>query len=98
GFPRGPVYAITQTSDGYLWIGTEAGLVRFDGISFRLITNDATPISSVLGLVADNENNLWVRLQGPTILRYRNGVFEDAMAKLGMPYSNVTVTSKSNRG
>lgn len=98
GFPRGPVYAITQTADGYLWIGTESGLVRFDGLNFRLITNDAAPISSVLGLVADDENNLWVRLQGPTLQRYRNGQFQDAMAKLGMAYSNVTVTSRSNRG
>src|SRR5215470_8073244 len=29
GFPGGPVYAIAQTPDGYLWIGTEKGLVRF---------------------------------------------------------------------
>ena len=37
GFPGGPVYAIAQTSDGYLWIGAEKGLVRFDGLTFRLI-------------------------------------------------------------
>lgn len=37
GFPRGPVYAINQSSDGYLWIGTQSGLVRFDGLKFRLI-------------------------------------------------------------
>ena len=36
GFPGGPVYAIAQTSDGYLWIGAEKGLVRFDGLTFRL--------------------------------------------------------------
>jgi ligand-binding sensor domain-containing protein/signal transduction histidine kinase len=96
GFPSGAVYAITQTPDGYLWIGSEAGLIRFDGIAFRLITNDSIPISSVLGLIADDENNLWVRLQGPTLLRYRDGVFENAMTKLGMPYSNVTVVSKSS--
>ncbi|MBY0504504.1 MAG: hypothetical protein K2X03_11370 [Bryobacteraceae bacterium] len=97
GFPRGPVYAIAQTSDGYLWIGTEAGLVRFDGLNFKLITAD-TPTTQVLGLLADNENNLWVRLPGPTLLRYRDGVFEDAVSKLGMPYSNITVMSRSNRG
>ena len=52
GFPRGPVYAITQTSDGYLWIGTEAGLVRFDGWNFRLIKDESGSftIPSVLGL------------------------------------------------
>jgi len=31
GFPGGPVYAIAQTPDGYLWIGAERGLIRFDG-------------------------------------------------------------------
>ena len=51
GFPRGPVYAITQIPDGYLWIGTEAGLVRFDGLNFRLVPGNSasTPITSVLG-------------------------------------------------
>src|ERR1043165_4164935 len=32
GFPKGQVTAIAQTPDGYLWLGTEFGLVRFDGI------------------------------------------------------------------
>ena len=32
GFPGGPVYAFAQTPEGYLWIGTEKGLVRFDGV------------------------------------------------------------------
>jgi ligand-binding sensor domain-containing protein/signal transduction histidine kinase len=100
GFPRGPVYAIAQTPDGYLWIGTEAGLVRFDGLNFQLVQDSSspTPITAVLGLAADNEGNLWVRLQGPTMLRYRNGVFEDAMLKLGMPYSNITTMARTNQG
>src|SRR5262249_31862217 len=42
GFPRGPVYAISQSSDGYLWIGTQDGLVRFDGVNFRLVRNEPT--------------------------------------------------------
>ena len=57
GFPPGPVYAIAQTPDGYLWIGTGAGLVRFDGWEFRLIKDEsgAFTITSVLGLAADND-------------------------------------------
>jgi ligand-binding sensor domain-containing protein/signal transduction histidine kinase len=98
GFPRGPVYSITQSGDGYLWIGTEAGLVRFDGLTFRLITSEFIPVASVLGVTADNENNLWVRLPGPSLLRYRDGMFEGAMSKLGMPYSNVTVMSQTSEG
>jgi ligand-binding sensor domain-containing protein len=57
GFPKGPVYVITQTTDGYLWIGTEAGLVRFDGWNFRLIKDDsgAFTITGVLGLTTDKD-------------------------------------------
>src|SRR5690348_2164292 len=45
GFPRGPVYSIDQTKDGYLWIGTEKGLVRFDGLGFHLMQS-ANPTES----------------------------------------------------
>jgi ligand-binding sensor domain-containing protein len=32
GFTKGFIYAIAQTPDGYLWLGTEFGLLRFDGV------------------------------------------------------------------
>src|SRR5215471_20264092 len=35
GFPSGSVSAIVQTADGYLWVGTDKGLIRFDGLNFR---------------------------------------------------------------
>jgi ligand-binding sensor domain-containing protein len=37
GFPGGYVYSVTQTVDGYLWIGTSKGLLRYDGLSFVTI-------------------------------------------------------------
>jgi len=79
GFSRGPVYAITQTTDGYLWIGTEAGLVRFDGTSFRLIKDRSGvfAITSVRGLAPDRDGGLWIRLSDRVVVRYRNGVFEN---------------------
>jgi ligand-binding sensor domain-containing protein/signal transduction histidine kinase len=78
GFPKGPVYAITQTTDGYLWIGTAAGLLRFDGKTFRLITDDtgSFTIGRARGLVATDDGSLWVRLEDRTVVRYRNGGFE----------------------
>ncbi|MGJ5814568.1 sensor histidine kinase [Paludibaculum fermentans] len=78
-FPGGAINAIAQTPDGYLWIGAENGLVRFDGISFRLIDQTSTPSlppSPVLGLVVDSEGALWVRMQSPYLMRYRDGRFE----------------------
>jgi ligand-binding sensor domain-containing protein/signal transduction histidine kinase len=77
GFPRGPVYAIAQTSDGYLWIGTGAGLVRFDGVRFTVMHGRSTfSFGSVLGLAADRDGGLWLQLEDQTLLRYRNGDFE----------------------
>lgn len=77
GFPKGPVYAITQTSDGYLWMGTGAGLVRFDGWNFRLARDDsgAIGVAGVLGLAPGENGCLWVRLQDLTIVQYCNGEF-----------------------
>src|SRR5437870_5687774 len=74
GFPKGPAYAITQTTDGYLWIGTERGLVRFDGVNFQVVAGTDGP---VLDLVPDADGSLWIRLLRPTLLRYRNGEFRN---------------------
>ncbi len=42
GLPEGEIRAIAQTSDGYLWFGTEEGLVRFDGVEFRVFDTSNT--------------------------------------------------------
>lgn len=98
GFPRGAVYAITQTADGYLWIGTEAGLFRFDGLRFHQIRDESRTfnIAGVLGLLPDSEGNLWVRLQGPMMLRYFNRRFDSPLA--GLPYANITAMARTNEG
>ena len=58
GLPSDSVTAIIQTRDGFLWIGTSAGLVRFDGVKFTKVslTNSAT--GSPIGITA-----LWHRLE-----------------------------------
>jgi ligand-binding sensor domain-containing protein len=79
GFPGGSVSAITQTTDGYLWIGTERGLIRFDGLNFQLFQQASPgpfPIGPVQELVADAEANLWILLKNTKILRYHDGKFE----------------------
>ena len=95
GFTAGTVSAIAQTTDGYLWIGTETGLVRFDGLNFRLFQQASPgtlPIGPVQGLVADAEANLWVLLKNTKILRYHDGKFE-----LGREDAEFGVTAISRR-
>ncbi|HXB69385.1 MAG TPA: two-component regulator propeller domain-containing protein [Candidatus Acidoferrales bacterium] len=99
GFPRGPVYAIGQSNDGYLWIGTQAGLVRFDGLNFRLVRDVPELLhgESVLGLMPDREGSLWIQLDGATLLRYRNGVFDRPVADASLG-SRITAMSLANQG
>jgi ligand-binding sensor domain-containing protein/signal transduction histidine kinase len=100
GFPRGPVYAIAQTPDGYLWIGTEAGLVRFDGWNFRLIQDESRSfsITGVLGLTTGRDGSLWIRLEDLTMLRYRNGVFENPLSGPALPIDISAMSRSANNG
>jgi len=101
GFLGGAVLAISQSQDGYLWIGAERGLVRFDGFEFTLIQRPIAalpPIGSVRGLVADAAGNMWVRLDGRRLLRYRDGHFEDAIAEFGLEEIAFTSMSLDSHG
>jgi len=79
GWPGGSITAIAQTSDGYLWIGTDKGLVRFDGLNFYQFERahpDPILIGPVRELLADASDNLWILLQNTQVFRYHNGNFE----------------------
>ena len=101
GFPGGQVYAITQTSDGYLWIGAEKGLVRFDGVTFQLFQHANTPVipvGPIRSLVADNEGGLWIHSGGPRILRYGKGKFEDVASLLPQSEPSFTAMGRGTNG
>jgi len=101
GFLGGGVYAICQSSDGYLWIGTERGLVRFDGFTFTLIQRpmpDSGSIGPVRGLASDANGGMWILLDGPHLLLYRDGRFEDAYARFGMQAIAFTAMARDNVG
>ena len=101
GFPGGQVYSITQTGDGYLWIGAEKGLVRFDGINFRLFNHANTPVlplGPARGLVADSEGTLWIHWGGPRLLRYRDGKFEDVSSTLERTEGAITAIARGANG
>jgi ligand-binding sensor domain-containing protein len=75
-FPAAPSTRSSRTADGYLWIGAESGLVRFDSVGFHLFNHLNTalfPDGRVLGLRSDNSGGLWIRLHSPGLLRYHEG-------------------------
>lgn len=80
GLPGGRINAIVQTADGFLWIGTGKGLVRFDSFTFVSVGKAnrlSAPISQALMLVAGGDGALWVWDQDMNVQRYLHGAFED---------------------
>lgn len=77
--PDTSVTAITQTPDGYLWIGTYNGLARFDGVRFATFDPANTPqlmSPRVFSLFTDPRGTLWVSTFDGSLTSYRDGVFK----------------------
>jgi ligand-binding sensor domain-containing protein len=88
GFAAGSVYGITQTRDGYLWIAAEKGVVRFDGLRFRLfepLQPTATTDTAALNVLPDRQGGLWSWLRRGALMRLRNGTFENVLSTSGPP-------------
>lgn len=63
GYFAGNANAITQTADGYIWVGTAAGLFRFDGVQFvpwASLTGEQTPSNNVHSLCGARDGSLWI--------------------------------------
>jgi len=77
GLPQNTVTDLIQTRDGYLWIGTEEGLARFNGREFRQFTKYNTKEiknDDITSFWEDKEGNLWIGTRRG-LLKYRNGKF-----------------------
>src|SRR4029077_19107365 len=63
GFSKGAINAIAQTPDGYLWLGTEFGLLRFDGVrnvAWQPPANQHLPSEDIRSLLAARDGTLWI--------------------------------------
>lgn len=75
GLPDASVTSIVQTGDGYLWVGTSAGLFRFDGLTFEdtLLPGVGTNKSiAITALCEDEDGNLWIGTQQQGVYRWQN--------------------------
>lgn len=65
GFSQSPVFSITQSKNGFIWIGSRDGLIRFDGYEFKTyndnkITDYNITHSNIKVIYEDNDENLWI--------------------------------------
>lgn len=99
GLPQNTVNAIAQTRAGYLWLGTQAGLARFDGVRFTVFGLQAgLPSSQVLSLHVDNAGQLWIGTTGGGVCRWRDGRFENLPAAAGFADVNVICFEEDDQG
>lgn len=78
GLPQNSVTGLAQTPDQYLWFTTNDGLVRFDGVRFKVFNKSNTPQITTNRLSAafvDKSGLLWFQGEDGSILFYRNGAF-----------------------
>src|SRR5579871_5988104 len=76
GLPQNSVMSIIQSRDGYLWMGTEEGLVRFDGMQFTTYDTSNTPAivhPRIRAVYQDRQGTFWIGTLGGGITLMRNG-------------------------
>ncbi|MBS1795293.1 MAG: hypothetical protein JSS81_15660 [Acidobacteria bacterium] len=93
GLPQNTVTSIVQTRDGYLWLGTFGGLVRFDGVKFTVFNTANTPAlisNRIMALYEDPDGVLWIGSDTGDIVAYRDGGFELFEISDGQPNNFVS--------
>lgn len=88
GLPQLTVESIIQDQRGYLWVGTQSGAVRFDGISFDLVGRDIYPdqsIRDVSVIFEDSLGGLWFGTSGYGLHRLFNQQFTHYNLNSGLP-------------
>ncbi|MCD8292616.1 MAG: response regulator [Prevotellaceae bacterium] len=104
GLSNGSVRAILRDSRGFLWIGTESGLNKYDGYTFRQYHRNNSNLSDddISDIFEGPEGNIWIHTSmGYSIYDYQTGTFDNdykaALDKLQIPGKNILHVGKTAR-
>src|SRR5262249_6070013 len=101
GRSLGAVYAIAQHQDGYLWLGTDTGLYRFDGSRFVAwddLSDTPLPAAAVTAVDVGRDGSLWVGFaDGAGVRRIRNGRASNVSLQVA-PTGSVTDLVEDSKG
>ena len=100
GLPQNTVQALTQTRDGFIWLGTEVGLVRFDGNGFALFDHNSSPAlpgSDVRCLLETSDGALWVGTS-EGLARWKDGAVTAFTSQNGLPGNVIRGLANDKQG
>jgi signal transduction histidine kinase/ligand-binding sensor domain-containing protein len=100
GLPQNTVQALLQTRDGFVWLGTEVGLVRFDGIGFQLFDRNTTPAlpgNDVRCLLQTDDGALWIGTSDG-LARWKDGAVTTFTTKDGLPGNRIDHLDPDGQG
>jgi ligand-binding sensor domain-containing protein/DNA-binding NarL/FixJ family response regulator/signal transduction histidine kinase len=101
GLPGSQVWAITQDHTGYIWLGTNEGLVRFDGVRFvsgRQLGFDRMPNASVRALSVASDGSLWIGFSTGGVSHIRGRLLRNFTAQDGLPQGLISGVIQDRRG
>ena len=101
GLPESRIRALAQTPDGYLWIGTQGGLARFDGVRFVSYSRFNTPSmtdDNIRALSVGRDGSLWIATDGGGLLQYLDGRFRSFGSNEGLANEFVGAVLEDQKG
>jgi signal transduction histidine kinase/ligand-binding sensor domain-containing protein/CheY-like chemotaxis protein len=100
GFNYSSVRAIYQTRDGFIWLGTKTGLVKFDGVSFTSLADKYKELDEVevLSLVEGDDGTLWFATYGTGVFNLRDGKLTRHTANDGLAGNFISKLAKDSNG
>jgi ligand-binding sensor domain-containing protein/signal transduction histidine kinase len=87
GLPQNSVIAMIQTRDGYLWTGTWAGLMRFDGVRFTPVAAGLSN-THILALAEDDDGAVWIGTGGGGVARWKDGELSTVTTEDGLAHDD----------
>jgi signal transduction histidine kinase/ligand-binding sensor domain-containing protein len=100
GLPQNTVQALVQTRDGFVWLGTEVGLVRFDGNGFQVFDRNSSPAlpgNDVRCLFETNDGALWIGTS-EGLARWKDGSLTAFTTKDGLPGNGIRGMAEAGDG
>lgn len=101
GLPQNTVAAMAQTGDGYLWLATQDGLVRFDGVRFTVFNIRTTPelgSNDIQALLLDRQDRLWIGTTGGGLVMLNHGKFTSYGIREGLTGNVVSALHEDAAG